>query len=642
MRLISHNHQAPPRILSFILLIKHIIFVLVVSTATSSNSDIHVSAFFSPFPSSLVTRSSIGSSNSVISNKLLKHKKSGCNTFLPYQDNLPSPHVCCRSSFVPLLFATTKPTASDENVKNNEKTNTGDSVSFSFDNFLSSLFSPKQSSSSPLPSLEKGGKESSDPKILLLGSTGFLGKTISKELMHRNIPCVHVSRSQRQESNNDDNNQNVNICLDLTSTDAANQIKEIIQRERCTAVISTVGSIMGSSSSSKQEEEEDFKINASTGNIASSARKGGATRFVYVSNSPRVGEFAETIPFLQSYRKGKIYSEQLIQKHFDKKSNDDDDDGSTSGYCIICPTFIFGGDEFGARPPRLPQTIGAVLEEILGLYPFQALSEVMPGFLGIALESPVGVDNVAKACVNSALGLCDSYDYLDSKEDIVMVASKRFPPVSSIKDNNMRETEEEKERRRQVIKTKLVNLGDGNEEAFSLIEELEYLKPLQTKPAYDDRLNGLWDFNFSVEPDLGTGVVKSLLEQGGDDQDGQSSFLFSLDSVGMNISNNEKIEITVSTRVLRLPVTLKLYTSLLHVDEEDTNSEDGGTLFMEKFEGVSLFDIHLPIPQSWKRSRYLEFSYLDDDMVVARGNGREPHFLLRKQKSEEILQGAKP
>ena len=66
-------------------------------------------------------------------------------------------------------------------------------------------------------------------------------------------------------------------------------------------------------------------------------------------------------------------------------------------------------------------------------------------------------------------------------------------------------------------------------------------------------------------------------------------------------------------------------TTRLHAVTDDTT----GTRFEEEFSGLSLMGIDLPVPESWQQSRPLEFSYLDDSMLIARGNGGEAHYLKR-------------
>ena len=44
---------------------------------------------------------------------------------------------------------------------------------------------------------------------------------------------------------------------------------------------------------------------------------------------------------------------------------------------------------------------------------------------------------------------------------------------------------------------------------------------------------------------------------------------------------------------------------------------------------VALVGVDIPTPESWHSERDLEISYLDDDMMIARTAGGEPHLMLR-------------
>ena len=86
------------------------------------------------------------------------------------------------------------------------------------------------------------------------------------------------------------------------------------------------------------------------------------------------------------------------------------------------------------------------------------------------------------------------------------------------------------------------------------------------------------------------------------------------------------MEIVLESKVLGADVDVVLSTSLMPMAYDD---ETDGVLLIERFEGVRIGGIDLPLPNSWRGSRYLEISYLDDTMMIARGNSGEPHFLLR-------------
>jgi hypothetical protein len=161
------------------------------------------------------------------------------------------------------------------------------------------------------------------------------------------------------------------------------------------------------------------------------------------------------------------------------------------------------------------------------------------------------------------------------------------------------------------------------EENFAMLEELELLKPITTRPTDDTRLNGRWDFCFDVEPDVGTGFIKELFE-GGDEEEFLRRII-DFRGVHMQIGNEQStIQLVVSVALFQKPIIVILHTSLTPAP---INPE--GTMFKEKFEGIEVNGIRLWYPNAWKKSRYLELSYLDDAFAVARGSGGEAHFLLR-------------
>jgi len=429
----------------------------------------------------------------------------------------------------------------------------------------------------------------SSPRILVVGSTGFLGGQIVRTLDELQIDYKTASKSGKDQD----------YQIDLESDDAVDQMAKICKG--CDAVISCVGSI---------GDPNDERINASNGQAAIGAKKAGVKRFVFIGNEPRIRDFSKG--FLKAYVAGKEQAEAIIRQQF------------PNSYCIVQPNFIYGGEDFSLNPPRIPSKLGQAAEDILGLYPFQAASNALPGVFGLALGAPVSRERVAAAAVNAALGLVDMAE-LASRDDIIMAASKRFKRKAGNKSVNQ-------------VKQAVYDLGDCQGDKECLTQAFDYLEQIEAlarrKPAHDPLLNGRWDFNFDIEADMGTGVVKDILE-------GRSPIkpLFNLEDLYLTISDNQsKVTITVSTKVLGLPTEIILRTNIIPEESDPT-----GTLFQEHFEGIELMGMKLPIPDSWQQSRLLEFTYLDETMLIARGNGGEPHFLERKtqkqaQESKEQLQ----
>ena len=352
---------------------------------------------------------------------------------------------------------------------------------------------------------------------------------------------------------------------------------------------------------------EDEVVNAANGIAAEGAsRVPSIQRFVAIGNDPKVRKFSQSIPFLQSYTKGKVQAEETIAAYFPDR------------HIIIQPSLIHGGDTFSTTPPRIPSKVGQVAEDVLGLYPFQAASEALPGVLGVALQAPLSRERVARAAINAALGLTGS-GRLDSREAIVLAASKR--PAKELYECLVDEPVAQ-------LKQQLQALGDCRgdsdkiQHAFQLLEQIENCNG--HKPSTDPLLNGRWDFCFDVEADMGTGVVKDILE-------GKSPIqpLFNLQDLHLEIENNRDITIHVDVSVLNVPI-IQLTTYI----EPDT-SDPTGTTILERFQGLQVAGQRIPIPSDWQRSRPLEFSFVDETMLIARGNGGEPHYLKRGTMSSD-------
>lgn len=415
-------------------------------------------------------------------------------------------------------------------------------------------------------------------KILVLGDSGFLGQEVVRQLQQLQIPYSVASRSTNG--------------FDLTAPNAADWVAT--QADGCTAVITTVGSLLGN--------QEDEVVNSANGFAAEGAsRVPSIQRFVAIGNDPKVRKFSQSIPFLQSYTKGKIRAEETIAAYFPNR------------HTIIQPSLIHGGDTFSTSPPRIPSKVGQVAEDVLGLYPFQAASEALPGIFGVALQAPLSRERVARAAINAALGLTGS-GRLDSREAIVLAASKR--PAKELFECSVDEPVAQ-------LKQELQAMGDCRgdpdqiQRAFQLLEQIENCNGHM--PSNDPILNGRWDFCFDVEADMGTGVVKDILEGNSPIQP-----LFDLQDLHLEIESNRDITIHVNVKVLNVPMPIILSTSI----EPDT-SDPTGTTFLEHFQGLQVAGQRIPIPSDWQRSRPLEFSYVDETMLIARGNGGEPHYLKR-------------
>lgn len=231
----------------------------------------------------------------------------------------------------------------------------------------------------------------SDEKVLVLGGTGMVGTEVVKTLQMLGVDVIATSTDGRDGT----------VALDFAQADLASKVESLAKD--CTAVISCVG-VIGT--------ENDEAINAGSGLAAQAAKKAGVKRFVYISVAPEVREFGKGFDFLQSYMKGKASSEAAISSAF-----------PTGSYTIVEPTFIYGGDKFALKPPRVASGYGQIIESLLSSPPFRAATNIAPeGFIKIALEPPVSSTSVAKAVVAGALGK-SSAPTLDTY-DKIMEASK--------------------------------------------------------------------------------------------------------------------------------------------------------------------------------------------------------------------------
>jgi len=113
---------------------------------------------------------------------------------------------------------------------------------------------------------------------------------------------------------------------------------------------------------------DDEKVNSACGVAIIAARNSkNVSRFVSIGNPDRVRDFARNIGPLSGYVAGKESSERILEDIFG-------DDG-----CVIRPTFIYGGTEFGLTPPRVTSSVGNVVKMALSLEPFPTLSQILPG-----------------------------------------------------------------------------------------------------------------------------------------------------------------------------------------------------------------------------------------------------------------------
>ena len=97
------------------------------------------------------------------------------------------------------------------------------------------------------------------------------------------------------------------------------------------------------------------------------------------------------------------------------------------------PTFIYGGDSFGFLPPRVNDAYGSFIDQLLSFVLFDALANVTPGLIKVALRPPVSVNAVAGACVAGVLsGASTGVQVLDTAADINNASNQ--PAATGVQD----------------------------------------------------------------------------------------------------------------------------------------------------------------------------------------------------------------
>ncbi|KAL7537489.1 hypothetical protein ACHAXR_007848, partial [Thalassiosira sp. AJA248-18] len=481
------------------------------------------------------------------------------------------------------------------------------------------------------------------PLVVVVGGSGFLGSEIRRQLQERGVKYIATSTKGGGEEKF--------APLDLTATDAEEQFYSLIANSDAEKV--AVISAMGTIGTSEDEVVNSALARAIKGahraNIVDNGgdgddgdKKVAVERFIMIGNTDRVRKLARNVPFLKGYASGKDEAESTLKECFGNLG------------CIIKPSFIYGGDEISLNPPRVPSTLGGLASEVLGLYPFQALADELPDALAVPLAPPISVEMVAAAAVNVALGIVDGYTEELEGEAIKMAGTVRGwkekirynqwmkdelekeSGIGVVYDGSAKEScsvegmefdEERRSERMNYLREKLL-LASPLDDDLAIMEELECLRPQSMKPAYDPKLNGQWNFVLSKD-DLGTTLVKELLPPEyffGDDDSAASpvstpawkvllNSLYQLNGLYMKIYDEQsQVDIVLSSNILfgKVPIDIVFSTSLLSTNYDE---ETDGTLFLEKFESIEVGGFSLPLPSSWQRFRYLEITYLDDEIV---------------------------
>lgn len=227
--------------------------------------------------------------------------------------------------------------------------------------------------------------------VTVFGGGGFTGSRVCKLLVGQGATVTSISKSGQVPKwcqGEEWTDQVTWKSADLLSADDAS-LDAIVGKPD--AVVSCVG-VIGT------DPETLLKGNGNT-NVAAfgSAKRGGnLQRVAYVSVGSEVDACKENwLPeFFKSYFEGKIMAENAAM---------DAMGGDATKVCLVKPTFIYGGTEFGLLPPRVNYEYGSGVEELLMLPPFKLLADATPGLIKVALRPPVCVDSVAAACAKAAM-----------------------------------------------------------------------------------------------------------------------------------------------------------------------------------------------------------------------------------------------
>ena len=213
----------------------------------------------------------------------------------------------------------------------------------------------------------------------MFGGSGFVGSRVVEQLKKAGCEVVSVSRSGEVKAD-------LSTWSPISVGTASEELKAALAGASC--AVSCVGTIGGS-------DAEMRKGNGTLNeNAAKAAKEAGVTRFVYVSVADVVRRTVTALPggLLGGYFEGKKAAEAAVEEGFAEP-------------VIVCPSFIYGGEEF-----ELTAGYGSSIEKLLGSAPIKSISQAVGsvpaigGVVKLTLAPPVNVDSVAKATAAAALG----------------------------------------------------------------------------------------------------------------------------------------------------------------------------------------------------------------------------------------------
>ena len=242
---------------------------------------------------------------------------------------------------------------------------------------------PASHASTGLYMSDSNGNSSGMP-VTVVGGTGFVGSRVCKILVERGMAVTSLSKSGIAPKWCSDEAWTSQVdwkSIDLLS---ASESELDTSMGKPKAVISCVG-VIGTDPDVLYRGNGESNINA----FESAKRVGSVDAVSFVSVSSEVVACQDNwLPeFFQEYFRGKLNAEQAAMEVCDGAAT------------IVRPTFIYGGDSFGLLPPRVNDAYGSFIDQLLSFVLFDALANVTPGLIKVALRPPVSVNAVAGACV---------------------------------------------------------------------------------------------------------------------------------------------------------------------------------------------------------------------------------------------------